>query len=229
MNVYKKSDQIFRQNSALQNWTCKTLTSTVYALEQMKVKWQMSWRGHLLKSTRRPPLMIQVHAEPVSSIRLWWCKIFWCFFLIYEDWCPESGQACLRSTSRAHMRHLVKGPSVFCVFVRHYNLVLCLVVASVLFAGSWSPPPPHERGSATCSSVHTDTCWTDRWAQMPGRTCCSSRWRSRQTGNTEKQKGREEFEFCTLCRTCFHHYCSSTGNKSVQQERNQSTTVWSTF
>lgn len=76
---------------------------------------------------------------------------------------------------------------VFKVFVRRCSLVLFPVVASVWSAGSWRPPPPHGRGSATCSSVHTDTCWTDRWVQTPGRTYCFSRQRSRQTGSTERK------------------------------------------
>lgn len=76
--------------------------------------------------------------------------------------------------------------------VRHCSLVLCPSVASVWSAGSWRRPPPRERGSARCSSVHTNTCWKDRWVQRPGRTCCSSRLRSRQTGSTERRKTERE-------------------------------------
>lgn len=73
-------------------------------------------------------------------------------------------------------------------FVRHCSPVLCQAVASVWSAGSWRRPPPRERGSARCSSIRTNTCWKDRWVQRPGRTCCSSRLRSRQTGSTERRK-----------------------------------------
>lgn len=73
-------------------------------------------------------------------------------------------------------------------FVRHCSPVLCRAVASVWSAGSWRRPPPRERGSARCSSIRTNTCWKDRWVQRPGRTCCSSRLRSRQTGSTERRK-----------------------------------------
>lgn len=75
----------------------------------------------------------------------------------------------------------------FKVFVRRCSPALFPAVASGGSAGSWRPPPPHGRGSATCFSAHKDTCWTDRWAQTPGRTYYSSRQRSRQTGSTERR------------------------------------------
>lgn len=124
---------------------------------------------------------------------LWCCKIFllpkvggWFFFVHFV---PRVASAVVAAFP-GHMWLKVHLSSVLKVFVRHYSLVPCPAVASVWSAGSWMPPLPHGRGSATCSSVHTDTCWTDKWVQMPERTYCSSRQRSRQTGSTESKMAK---------------------------------------
>lgn len=60
--------------------------------------------------------------------------------------------------------------------------------ASAGSAASWTRPRPRGRGSATRSAARTGTCWTGRWAQTPGRTCCSATRRSRRTGSTDTDR-----------------------------------------
>lgn len=77
---------------------------------------------------------------------------------------------------------------VVVVFVRRCSPELCPAAASVWSVVSWRPLQSHGRGSATRSSAHTGTCWTDRSGPRPGTTYCSSTQRSTQTGNTDTDR-----------------------------------------
>lgn len=108
--------------------------------------------------------------------------------------------------------------------VRRCSPGLYPAAASVWSAGSWKPPRPRGRGSATCSSVHTDTCWPGRRVQRPGRIYCSSTRRSRQTGSTAvKTDGSWKAGNWCWRLTCFHRCRLSRVNKSPQSVRNP---VW---
>lgn len=122
-----------------------------------------------------------------ADICLWRCQTFWfsSWTVHYFHFVPRLAGAFPEHTWEIWQKIRLSFACTVCA--RHYSPALCPVVVSVWSAGSWKPPLPRGKGSATCSSVRTDTCWTDRWGRTPGRTYCSSRRSSMQTGSTERR------------------------------------------